>query len=148
MDTKSIIINNIEYEIYKQDNDDLLLKPINTITINNLEQLSSHDFSFSSICYCKIDGELINKSKYKVILNYVYTKINDGFKIIKNTSINIKTINYKDKGFYYLEDLGISIQGVDANKCIYEIINQCIQNNIKIEIKIKLQNNQNLLINK
>jgi hypothetical protein len=35
--------------------------------------------------------------------------INDGSKIIKNTKINIKTIKKLDEGFYYIDELGISV---------------------------------------
>ena len=50
----------------------------------------------------------------------------------------MKTIKKEDEGFYYLDKLGISVQGVDSNKCIFEIINQCIENEINILMKIKL----------
>ena len=55
--------------------------------------------------------------------------------------MNIKTIKKEDDGFYYLDNIGISIQGVDSNKCLLEIINQCMKNNIELFIKIKLYNN-------
>ncbi len=60
--------------------------------------------------------------------------------------MNIKTIEKTDNGFYYLEDLGISIQGVDTNKCIYEIFQQCKMNNITLELSIKLNNLDNIFI--
>jgi hypothetical protein len=37
-----------------------------------------------------------------------------------------------------LDNIGISVQGVDSNKCLLEIINQCIENEIKLSMKIKL----------
>ena len=49
-----------------------------------------------------------------------------------------KTIKKEDEGFYYLDNIGISIQGVDSNKCLLEIINQCIENEIELSMKIKL----------
>ena len=59
----------------------------------------------------------------------------------RNTKINIKTIKKEDEGFYYIPKLGISVQGVESNKCLLEIINQCIENEITISIQIKLKNN-------
>jgi len=92
-----------------------------------------------SIIYeCLIDNKEFNKLKYKLILEQIYKIINDGTKIIKNTRLHIKTINKEDNGFYYLNNIGISIQGVDSNKSLLEIINQCIENKIKISMKIKL----------
>ncbi len=71
--------------------------------------------------------------------------INDGSKIIKNTKINIKTIKKLDEGFTYIDDLGISIQGVESNKCLYEILHQSIENEINIKLQIKTFDN--LIIN-
>jgi hypothetical protein len=51
-----------------------------------------------------------------------------------------------DSGYYYLDKLGISVQGVDANNCIYEIVNQCIKNNIKLKMNIKLENKDDIII--
>ena len=66
--------------------------------------------------------------------------INDGSKIIKKSKLNIKTLKKKDEGYYYLYDLGISIQGVGSNKCLAEIINQVEENKIKLSMKIKMNN--------
>ena len=140
---ETIKINNIEYIIYPQNNGELLLKPIQII--NNLDNLDTINFSSSQITSCKINNDNHEIYKYKSILNKIYEIIDDGTKIIRNTCLNIKTIRCTDKGFYYLKNLGISVQGVDANKCIYEIINQCIENNINLKINIKL--NDNKLIN-
>jgi hypothetical protein len=94
-----------------------------------------------------LNDDEITKLKYKSILENIYKIINDGIKIIKNSKLNIKTINKLDEGFYYLEDLGISIQGVDSNKCLLEIINQCIENEISLIMKIKLNDETNININ-
>ena len=136
-----ITIDNINYDIYPQENGELLLRP-KMIQINNLDKLAQYDFCNSNIVSCKINNDILNKNKYKSILNDIYKIINSGTKIIKNTTLNIKTIEYNHRGFYYLEELGISIQGVDANKCLYEIVNQCKKNNINLDIKIKLSDNK------
>jgi hypothetical protein len=137
---ETIKINNIDYQIYPQNNGELILKPLHII--NNLDNLNMFNFCNSQITYCKINNDNHEIYKYKSILNKIYEIIDDGSKIIKNTCLNIKTIGCTDKGFYYLKKLGISIQGVDANKCLYEIINQCIENNINLKINIKLNNNK------
>lgn len=76
--------------------------------------------------------------KYRSILNQIYHWINDGAKIIKHTKLNIKTTKKEDEGFYHLDNMGISIQGVDSNKCLLEIIIQCIENEIELDLNIKL----------
>ena len=130
----------------KQKSGELFLKPIKKIIINKIDDILEYDFCNSQIISCLINDILCDRNKYKPILNDIYYKINNGTKIIKNTSINISTIKRADSGFYYLNQLGISVQGVDANKCLYEIINQCDKNNIKLNMNIILKNKDNIVI--
>lgn len=128
------------------DNGDILLTPIKNITITNLQDLPKYDFKHSTITKCIINNDPYKKLKYKSILNTIYEKINDGTVIIKHTKLNIKTINKTDEGFYYLDNLGISVQGVDANKSVYEIVNQCHNNNVILELVVKLVNGMSIII--
>ena len=115
---QKIIIDNTNYKIVNKDNGDILLKKITHINITNIIDIKNYDFKKSIIIECLIDNIELNKLKYKSILEQIYKLINDGVKIIKNTKINIKTIKKEDEGFYFLDDIGISVQGVDSNKCI------------------------------
>jgi hypothetical protein len=133
-----IIINTINYTIINKENGDKLLKKINHINITDIKDIKNYDFKKSIILECLIDNKEFNKLKYKSILEQIYKLINDGTKIIKNTKLNIKTLKIEDEGFYYLDNIGISVQGVDSNKCLLEITNQCIENKIGLSIKIKL----------
>jgi hypothetical protein len=134
------LINNYNYSLIYQENGDILLKK-NKIILNNIIDLKNYNFYNSLIIECSINNIQILKLKYKSILNYIYHIINCGFTIIKNTKLNIKTIEINDKGFYHLYKLGISIQSTDSNKCLFEIINQCINNKLSLHMKIKLKNN-------
>jgi hypothetical protein len=90
----------------------------------------------------KINDNEIKINKYTALLKYIYNFIDD-IEIIKhNTRINIIDGEYNDKGFKYLEKLNISYQGIDANKCMDEIINMCKCVNIVISPKIKLNNEE------
>jgi hypothetical protein len=111
------------------------------IKINNIEDLSKFNFMSSKIISCFIDDNKIDKLNYNFIIISIYNIINDGSTIIKNSLLNIKTISFTDKGYNYYENLGISVQGVDANKSIKEIYKQATLNNIKINITIRLENN-------
>jgi hypothetical protein len=135
---EKIIIDTTNYHSINQENGNILLRK-NKI-INNIDDLKTIDFTKSNIIECTINNIPFYKLKYKSILEQIYNNINDGTIIIKNTKLNIKTIKKEDEGFYYLDNIGINIQGVDSNKCIYEICNQCINNNITISLKIKLNN--------
>ena len=129
-----------KYIVINKDNGDKLLKKLSIINISDIIDIKNYDFKKSSINECLLDLTDYNKLKYKSVLEQIYKIINDGTKIIKNTKLNIKTIKKEDEGFYYLENLGISVQGVDSNKCLLEILNQCIENEISILMKIKLIN--------
>ena len=144
---QKIIIDNTSYTIINKDNGDKLLKKITNVNITNIKDIKDYDFKKSLIIECVINKIQFNKLKYKSILEQIYNLINDGVKIIKNTKLNIKTIKKEDEGFYYLDNIGISIQGVDSNKCLLEIINQCIENEIEISMKIKLFNDISININ-
>ena len=139
---QKIVIDNINYTVINKENGDKLLKKITTINITDIKDIKDYDFKKSTISECLIDNNnqmvRFNKLKYKSILENIYKIINDGTKIIKNTKLNIKTIKKEDEGFYYLDNIGISIQGVNSNKCILEIINQCVENEIELSMKIKL----------
>jgi hypothetical protein len=143
---EKVIVDEDDYEIIELHNGDKLLKKkiIKPLTLQDIKQ---YDFTKSKIKYCKIDDEVITSSfKYKPILEIIYSKINNGTKIIKNSKLNILTVEKTDEGFKYLENIGISYQGADANKCIYEIMNQSQQNNISISMKIELNNKKNINI--
>ena len=144
---EKVLLNNTNYTITNKNNGDKLLKKITSVNINDVSDIKKYDFRKSNILSCLSNDEEITKLKYKSILENIYKIINDGTKIIKNSKLNIKTIKKLDEGFYYLEDLGISIQGVDSNKCLLEIINQCVENEISLIMKIKLNDETNLNIN-
>ena len=135
---QKIIIDNTNYTIINKENGDILLKKNTHIDITDIKDIKNYDFKKSRISECLINNEECNKFKYKSVLTKIYELINDGTQIIKNSKLNIKTIKKENEGFYYLDNIGISVQGVDSNKCLLEIIKQCIENEIEIFMKIKL----------
>ena len=142
---EKITLDNPNYSIIHKENGDILLKKPTYIQITDIIKIKDYNFKKSTITECLIDNKKFDKSKYKSILGQIYRLINDGTKIIRNTKLNIKTIKKEDEGFYYLDDIGISIQGVDSNKCLLEIVNQCLENRIKLSMKIK--SNDGTIIN-
>lgn len=118
-------INEIENETIKKSNNKLL----------------DNNFSFSSIIYCKINDNIINKKSYNNILFEIYKLLNKEI-IINNTLMNIYNSKIINKGFKYLENHDISIQSKDSNNTLKEIINQCENNNIFINLIIKLKDEQ------
>ena len=134
---EKITLDNPNYSIIHKENGDILLKKATHVNITDIIKIKDYDFKKSTITECLIDNKEFDKLKYKSILGQIYRLINDGTKIIRNTKLNIKTIKKEDEGFYHLDDIGISIQGVDSNKCLLEIVNQCLENRIELSMKIK-----------
>lgn len=137
-----------EIKIEKNDTGNMITnnKTIN-ITHTNVNDIHNNNFKKSNILFCSLNGTENLKLKYKSILESIYKIINDKNKIIKASKLNIETIKKNNKGFYYLKTLKISVQGVDSNKCLSEIINQCIENKIILIMEIKLNNGFNINVN-
>ena len=129
-----------KYTIEELENGDKILKRIKSIDIIDINDIKDYEFKKSIILKCFLNNQNITQLKYKAILNNIYNQINDGSKIIKNSCLNVKTIKKTNEGFYYLENIGISIQGSESNKCLHEIVKQCIEKKIKISMQIKLIN--------
>jgi len=124
--------------IYLEDNT-ILLKPHITININNIECIEKYNFSSSKILECKINNIKFDTSKYRTLLNHLYINIiKKGSAIIRSSILNIETIEKNINGYNYIPELGISVQGVDSNRCIKEILNQCRMNHINIYMRIEL----------
>lgn len=129
------------YQIINKLNGDILLQKIIITNISDISTIKNYNFINSKIISCMIDKKYHTvKLKYKSILNTIYHRINDGVQIIKNSQLNIKTIKKEDNGFYYMDGIGISVQGAESNRIILEIINQCMVNGIRIWMKIMLNN--------
>jgi len=115
----------------------------NVIRLTSEQQLNNYDFKYSEPESCSINNIIIESPNFTKILNKIYSIINDGFKIKETpTTFNLKIGEYKEKGFNYLSDIGISYQGKDANGTIREIYRQSKHHNILISIKIKLSDNR------
>ena len=135
-------IDNIESLLQQQQIKLSNNKPVeDNNNIFPIKDLINYDFGKSIILECLVNDKQITKFKYKSTLVHIYNLINDKMKIIKNTKLNIIALKKIDNGFYYSDNLGISVQGAESNKCLLEIITQCIENKIKLYMEIKLIDN-------
>jgi hypothetical protein len=114
--------------------------------INTFEQLKDINLVQSKIIMCNINEEKHDRLNYRNIMHTIFLIIGRREKIKKNTCINIEFGNYTDKGYKYIEDLDISIQGTDATLSLKEIMSQCKKNKIKLEMEIKLNDSSKILI--
>lgn len=109
--------------------------------INKIQELNKYNFDRSTILSVNI-----NVSQYINLLSNIYYQINDGAKIIKNTVLDIKTIDNNNKNYTYLHKIGISVRKDIPKNILIELINQCIRNNINIVVEIKLIDNSIIII--
>ena len=119
----------------------------NIKTVNTIDEIRLINFTNSRVEKVSINNIIINNNNYNSIIKYLFEDIiKDGTQIIRNSILNIKTVYRNDSGFHYLESIGISYQGIDSNKAIIEICNQCKVNNIILNMTIKLNNNEVIMI--
>jgi len=127
------------------DNKIIIKKKIKTLY--TIDEIKLINFRNSRVEKVSINNTIINNNNYNSIIKYLFEDIiKDGAQIIRNSILNIKTIYRDDSGFHYLESIGISYQGIDSNKAIIEICNQCKVNNIILNLTIKLNNDELVMI--
>ncbi len=140
-------INLEKYDIKEMKNKIILTPKKEKIIIKKIDKLKSFDFKNSEIQKCIINNKKNKKDNYKALLFDIYNLIDNGKQIIKNTILNIVTVEKEDTGFSYLKKLGFSVQGVDSNRTITEIFGQCLKNDINIELEIKMDNGTVIIFN-
>lgn len=136
-------IGNKDYTRINQENGNILFKK--NIVITDIDEAENYNFKNSTINGCCVNNEELNKLKYAPILRHIYEQINDGAIIIKKSKIHIFTVNKKKAGYTYLDKIGIGYNNIDINKCLREIINQCIENELKLEMEIILKENNEII---
>jgi hypothetical protein len=146
IELEKIIYDSDKFEIIEKDNKILLVQKIKIIKITTLDSitLDIKDFRHSKIVSCLINGKRPLDNKYNSILKDIYYLIKKGTIIIKNTILNIETIHKNDKGFKYLDNIGISYQGVESGLTFKEIITQCVKNNIRLDIDILFESSEQI----
>lgn len=108
------------------------------IVVNVLVPECNTSFTGSTVHICRINDFPRALHTFNGVLREVYNIISCGMTIVKNTKLNITTLQRNDKGFFALPDIGISVQRVDANKCIQEIVHQCKMSGISLLLEVKL----------
>lgn len=142
---KKYTIDTNQYNVTTDNSGNILLTKKRIIVVPICDA-GKHNYKKSKITNCTINGTRVSKLNYRNIICAIYNVINDGVTIIGNSILNIKTIKKEDEGFYYIDAIGISVQGVESNKAMREIINQCSHHNIQIVLNITLLNKSSIVI--
>lgn len=134
---KNLLIN--DYMLHRRPNGDILLKKVMRI---DPDDVGKWNFAGSKIQKALFNNDYksqLVKPSFKNIYETAHEHVGDGAQIIKHSALNIKTIEYTDRGFKWYPELGISIQGVDFNRALVETITQCQKNDITLELTILIQ---------
>ena len=127
-------IENVVREKYGKQDDEL----------NKLKKLS---YSHSTILFCYLKDKYVKKNNYNPILIELYELINDSNNILKFQSIGLVKGKKNGRTCNYLEDLDITVTDVNAGMAIFELYTQCKNNDIKLNICIRLDDDKLLIIN-
>lgn len=120
-----------------QDNDYCLMPYTYCDTSNKINRVN---ITYSKVVKCNINKKEHNILNYRNILLHIYKIIGKRELIKKNTLANIEYGKISIRGYRYIEDLDMSLQGIDAYQTFCEIKNQCKANKIKLELIIRLDN--------
>lgn len=129
-----------------------LTKRFNIFLKDKIKFDSYHrNLTSSVIQNCNIknsNGKMItNKKRYRTILIDIWKTIDREY-ILSKTTCNIKETNESGtKGFDWIECLGFSFQGADANNTFKEILNMIKLKKYTLDIEIKLKNTRIININ-
>jgi len=138
----SEIIRIPNIENYNQEiiNGELILTP-KKVYISE-DELNNTDIRFSNIleCIIKKGDEVIssNRKKYRPILIDVWRHIPTR-RILQTTTFNFKLTNESIDGYNWCPDINMSFQSKDAKNTLKEIIEMVKENELNINLSIKLQ---------
>ena len=100
--------------------------------------LPSHTFKGGVVEFAEVEGmEIETKKSIFPIIRYIYNEIlEDADAIRKHSSMNIQDGQVEGKGFVYLEQQDISVQGATADKMMKDIFQQVLGNNLTFKMTI------------
>lgn len=115
----------------------------------NIEDFDMKSVSFTGavLDYACVEGVEVEIKYFFGVITYIYEFLEDISTIKINTIMNIKEGEEKGKGFRYLEELNISIQGVTSDRAIKEIFAQVLGNDIEFEMRITTKEKKFILTN-
>lgn len=105
--------------------------------MNSVEDsLSSFDFKGSSVRRANIEGIEIEKLSYWGIIRGIYEFLGDVEHIVENSQLSIVEGKYTEKGYVWIKELDISVQGVTSDRSVKEIFKQILENRLTFFMEI------------
>jgi len=119
-----------------------------------IEKVNMTDFKLTSVnfhgCIVKsseIEGMVIPVKRLAKILREIFEFLNDVDLIKENSKIRIVDGKVTEKGFVPYENLGISVQGANANQLMREIFTHVLKNNITFQLNVLAEGSEYQFIN-
>ncbi len=106
------------------------------------KSIGKYDFRGCKIIQCILDNNICQVKSLNKLLEKVYLLINNRDQIKKNSMINIEFVNNNIKGWSHITKLAISYSKPKANMAIHEILKQIESTDIKLLLKLELENKQ------
>ena len=108
----------------------------------SIKSIGKYDFRACKIIQCVLNNNLIQTKSLNKLLEKIYVLINNKEQIKKNSLINIEFVNNDIKQWNYITKLGISYPKTKPTMIIHEILNQLEPTDIKLLLKLELENKQ------
>ena len=137
-DTQAVLELKPNYSL--QVNNNVITINTDYIIVTNPNCLGKYNFDSSTITSVNVNDTVVAITSYSDLVSYIYTLINDGPKIITNAKLIVKTVEIVDPNYIYLRTIGIGYETDTTNNYIFEIGNQSIINQIKLNMDIRLSN--------
>jgi hypothetical protein len=146
--TEVIRISNIDNYTQENINGELILRPIRYITENELYMAVITHSSIEECVIKKRDNNVIistNNSYRSVLIDIWKSLCCSSCFMLPQQVVNISTFNFKltrengEHGYRWCEDIHMSFQNKNAKGTLKEIIHMVKENNLTIDLTIKLQ---------
>ncbi len=100
------------------------------------DNLGIFDFKGSSVRKARIEGIEIGKLSFWGVIKAIYEFLGNVDNVVENSTLSIVEGKYTEKGYAYVKDLDISVQGVTADRSVKEIFSQVLNNNLTFCMEI------------
>ena len=109
--------------------------------------LKKYCFKGKTVNSCLIEGIDVDRRSFWGVIRDLYLLLGDIETIRENLTIPLCEGRRNDKGYVYIKDLDISVQGVSAERSMIEIFSQVLGNDLSFRIEISMYPNRLVFFN-
>jgi hypothetical protein len=146
-DNKVHVITDINQLSYKGDTSRLFIEDENRHIIQPLvKRIGEHDLYKKDLGDSKLPELVINGNTHKDIkysegYRYLLKCIGKSTAMTNNAKYTKDDVIYRDKGYLYYPELGLSVRCASSIDTLREIIRLCKINEFSLSLTVKLRNN-------